>query len=394
MAFPNYPTDGDIYIDQTTNRKYVYSLSDSQWKIKGRCEIKEYGSLTGSIEIPTEGDSLLAAASGTEYEPAAQVSNNWQARDVITNNYGYTYTSFSNYDFPPGSLRIDGNNNLTQKASSSVYSGERMRTVYSSNTFGAAPSTSSYAPGNGFCWTFKIDNPVYANLYLINMIIYGIEPNLDYQTKRLYYRGFLIKGRTITQRDIDSVISTYTIQDGGRAVGIGNSQVTTGSQVYLNLYNNKYPFQGTYGDEYTMIWYNQTNSDPSKSLVLNNWTGDTPVQNENWKMLTTEFEPGIVYPAGYSAPTPVASAGATLPFYTLFQVNSQNSATNRYGQMGVLDYYTGDKNQVADNQRMEILSSTVTPTYSQFLPDGYTIYNSTTSALNYWDSNTSSWVAI
>lgn len=394
MAFPNYPTDGDISIDPTTNKKYVYSLSNSQWKLKGRSELKEYASLTGSIETPTEGDSLLAAANGTDYEPAAQVSNNWQARDELNGVSYYSYTSFSIYDFPAGSLRIDGTNNLTQKASSSVYSTEQIRTTYPSTTIGDAPSTSTYTPGNGFCWTFKIDNPVYANLYLINTLIYGIEPNPDWQTQRLYHRGILIKGRTITQKDIDSVAATATIQDGSRAVGMAYSQHTTGSQIYLSFYNSKYPFQATHGDEYTVIWYNQTNSDPSKNIVINNWTGDTPVQNDNWKMLTTEFEPGIVYPTGYSAPTPITSGGANMPFYALFQVSSQQGASYRSGPMGVLDYYTGDKNQVADNQRMEILSSTVTPTYSQFLPDGYTIYNSTTSALNYWDSNTSSWVAI
>lgn len=394
MAFPNYPSDGDIYIDQVTYKKYVYSSANSLWKVKGRSELKEYGSLVGNILSPTEGDSLTAAASGIEYEPAAQVSNNWQSRDELVGTSYYSYNSFSTNDFPAGSLRFDATKNLTQRASSSTYTVGQMRTYYSSTTPGDSPSQSTYSPGNGFCWTFKIDNPDFFNLYFINAPIFGVEPNPDWQSKMLYYTGVLVKGRTVTQGSLDSMVSGYAISGDARMAGVGNSYLTTGSNMYLSFYNSGYPFQGTYGDEYTFIYYNKTNSDPSKNLVINNWTGDTPTTNENWKMLTTEFEPGIVYPAGYSAPTPVVSAGGNMPFHAYLQTSNQNSATNRYGPMGVLDYYTGDKNQVADNQRMEILSSTVTPTYSQFLPDGYTIYNSTTSALNYWDGGTSSWVAI
>lgn len=389
MAFPTSPADGDIYTNPDTNRKFIYSSADSLWKVKAP-GLADYLSLTGSIATPVPKDALVAAASGTEYEPAQQVSNNFQARKESN----YTQYSWPGYiDYPAGALGDNNNSNqlLIHPASppgTQVYIESRQN----SYAPGSTSSTFSYDPGEAFCFSFTVTAPI-TTASFINLVISNLVPNTDYSsTHQLRLGATVVKGREIDQDTIDKALSQQT---SGRVFGLSNAYIYQYSNTaYFSFYNGSYATQFSVGDTFTLIVFNSSSSTSLIPFTVDDWTGITPTKVSGWDQVKTVISPGLTFPSGYTSLQDLSTTG-DLPIHCyLTTTASQSPSYLRAPMTSVYDYYEGRHNQIPYDQNMEILSAPVTPTQSQFLTDKYTIYNSSTSALNYWDSGTSSWIAI
>lgn len=389
MAFPISPADGDSYTDPTTNRKFVYSSANSLWQLRGRSELADYTSLTGTIATPSSGDSLIAAASGTEYQPASQVSNNFQAR---RDGAFFQYSWPGNVDYPSGALaKINGDSDMAIHVSSSPRTASgTMATNYSSSTPGSSGSTLTFNPGEGFHFSFTVPEPITSGQG-ISFYFYNTVANADFPTLRLYLTCALIKGREIDQTTLDNVLS---LQTGGRVLSLGNTEIYQYSGLSFSMVNYyNFASQVNRGDTLTCIVFVRTNSTATQPLVIDDWTGIAPNSTNVWQQVDTVIPTPLTYPAGFNPLTDLSTTG-DLPLYARFSTSYDQGRDYRKPPTSLYDFYERRRNQVSDDQNMEILAAPVTPSQSQFLTDKYTIYNSTTGALNYWDSGTSSWNAI
>lgn len=394
MAFPISPVDGEVYTDTTTNRKFVYSSPNSLWKLKGRSELADYTSLSGRISSPLVGDALAASLSGVEFEPAQQVSNSFQARKLVTPMSPVWQGAI---DYPSGALTLAGTNQLlihpSTPPSIGYYEGN-FGYQYSSTIPGSSGSTFSYNAGEGFYFSFTIKEGMPTGS-ITNIYIYSTAPNTDYPSgQTLTVRGALIKGREITQ-DILDQLASYSV--GGRVILTGATNLNQYSTLINLSLTSTFSTGFSAGDTYTLVVWNYITSSSSIPFTIDDWTGQTPnpsYTSTKWQQVNTVVSPALVFPSGITSLQDQSLDNADLPIGIRFLNTASNSADYRTSTTSVYDYYEGKKNQIPDDQNLEIVFSPATPTYSQFLPDKYTVYNSTTSALNYWDSTTSSWVAI
>ena len=393
MAFPTSPTDGDTYIDPTTKRKFVYSSANSLWQLRGRSELADYTSLTGTIATPTLGDSLVAAASGTEYEPASQVSNNFQARKT---NTPLAYSWGGQVDYPSGALGITtaGDDMVISPSTSTRKTGYVIpRTTYSSTQPGSSGATYNFATGEAFCFSFTLTELMTTGTFYY-LTIYNVLQDTNYSSG-LYTRvgGALIKGREIDQATLNSALQ---LQTNDKVLSTGFTFVYTSSTNITIFFRNDNDFtdQFSAGDTLTFVVFKLSNSTSPQDFTFDDWTGTAPTTTSStWQQVNTVIAPGLTFPAGYTSLTDLSTTG-DLSFYAQVYSTLDQGRQYRKPETSVYDFYERRKNQVPDDQNLEILSAPVTPSQSQFLPDKYTIYNSSTSALNYWDSGTSSWIAI
>lgn len=388
MAFPTSPVDGDSYTDPTTNRKFIYNSANSIWKLKENWELSDYTSLSGSIAAPQDNDSLVAAASGTEYEPAPKVSNNFQARKP--NSVGY-FNWPGGIDFPSGALGINpsGNQLLIHPSAPTLKPGtEMIRTTYSSTSAGQTGSTFSFDSGEAFCFSFTIKEPAtIGSIY--NITFYNIAANTQLPNY-LIVQCSLVKGREIDQ---DTISRALLSQVGGKVLSKGQATISTSSITSIPISNVDYSSQWSVGDTITVIISKSTLSTSTAPFKFDDWTGRTPTSNYGWEQVNTVISPGLVLPAGYTSLQDLSTTNI-LPFYIRVTTTLNQPVEGRKPPVTLYDYYERRKNHVPEDQNLEILAAPVTPTYSEFLADKYTIYNSTTSSLNYWDSATSSWIEI